>query len=497
MKKSFLAVVFLGFLFTLGCGAGPGIHGIGPGGGGGTFSNASLNGSYVYQINGIDFSSGANVVYNEAGVFTADGKGNITGGIDDFTEGTGSTLGSATSGTYTINSDGTGNLILNETGSTENLAVTIAGSSKVYLVEEDAANAAGIAELQSASAIAAAPTGTYVFKLHTTSGQGVSTAAVGQLTISAGIFQSGGVDVNQGGTASSPSLTNFTFNAPIADGRGTGTLTESSGTVSSFMYYIVDGNNLRLLSTDTSSGTGGYGRAEMQSGAPFSAASLSGNYVFSSKGDDSSGIDSVNTIGVFDASGGTISSGAYDSVEDLNPFSDVAITGGTYSVTPSGRATVTIVSTKTVNEVLWMVSPSRAFFVTASDTSDLSDVEDGTADLQQSGAFSNASINGQFGFDMDGFSTNAGDFIDRTGTLQWDGNGNLSLNEFESDSGSGSAPGVLTGNYTVAANGRATGNINGLSVNPSDLVFYFISDTQGYVLQEDSGTELIGEMTHQ
>src|SRR5256885_9405705 len=53
----------------------------------GNFSNASLSGQYVYQISGFDFRNNGNgLPYREAGVFVADGNGNITGGADDFSE---------------------------------------------------------------------------------------------------------------------------------------------------------------------------------------------------------------------------------------------------------------------------------------------------------------------------------------------------------------------------------------------------------------------------
>ncbi len=493
MKKLILTLALAGLASTLGCGSGPGINGIPPGSG--SYSNASLSGSYVYHLSGVDDSTSA--PYEEAGVFTADGKGNITGGIDDATEeANGVSLGNSITGTYTISSNGTGSITLTGTAfQSTNLEVTLASSSTAYLVEADALNASGTAELQNASAASAAPTGTFVFKMHTTSAQG-SVATVGQFTVSGGIFQSGSVDVNQSGTASSPTLTNFTFNSPISNGRGTGSFSDSSGVASAFNYYIVDGNNIRLLATDSTSNIGGHGRAEMQTGGPFSASSFSGSYVFGAKGDDNSGIDAVNTVGQFTASGGTISAGAYDSVEDATPLSNVPITGGTYQVTSNGRVTASFTSSSgTVNKVFWLVSPSTAFFLTATNTSDNSLVEDGTANLQQTAAFSNSSINGQFAFMMDGFSPSAA--VNRVGTLQWDGAGNLKLNEFVNDSGTTNAPGILTGTYAVTANGRATGTINSLSVNTNDLVFYMISNTDGYVLQDDSGTELIGRISQQ
>jgi hypothetical protein len=128
------------------------------------FSNASLKGSYVYQIRGGDFSP-----YREVGVFTADGAGNISGGSDDtsFT----ATAPVAVTGSYQIALDGTGSIVMTSQFGTINLAVTMVSNSKVYLMEADnlnstglGVNATGIAELQDSSAIATTPTGSFALR---------------------------------------------------------------------------------------------------------------------------------------------------------------------------------------------------------------------------------------------------------------------------------------------------------------------------------------------
>ena len=133
----------------------------------GNFSNASLNGQYVYQIEGFDFrNSTTGVPYREAGVFTANGSGGITSVTDDFSEGS-TVLTTNSTGTYAISNDGTGSLSFNNALGTINLAVTVVSASKVYLVEGDSVlNAGGLAEKQDPTAIAAAPSGTFVFREH-------------------------------------------------------------------------------------------------------------------------------------------------------------------------------------------------------------------------------------------------------------------------------------------------------------------------------------------
>ena len=159
-----ISLLFL-LLFSVACGSSNGsVPGFIPKG---NFSNASLNGQYVYQIEGFDFSnSTSGVPYREAGVFTANGAGGITSVTDDFSEGS-TVLNTLSTGTYSIGNDGTGSLSFNNALGTINLAVALVTSSKVYLAEGDAVlNAGGLAEKQDATAIAAAPGGIFVFREH-------------------------------------------------------------------------------------------------------------------------------------------------------------------------------------------------------------------------------------------------------------------------------------------------------------------------------------------
>jgi hypothetical protein len=452
--------------------------------GSGNFSNASLKGQYAYQLTGVDTAA----IFREAGVFTADGNGNITGGTDDFSEGTTITSG-ASSGSYTISNDGTGVVAISiSDGRALQLAVTLVSTSKVYLMVTqtfDFANGAGVAEKQDPAAFAAPPSGTFTFRNHNVSTAQGSSATVGVFTVSGGTV-SGSEDVNRAGLLSSPTFTG-SFNFPDTSGRGTGSFTDSANATSTFIYYVVDANNLRFFSTNT--GLPGLGRAETQTGVPFANASLSGSYAFGSSGDDNFSVAGTKTVGRFTAGGdGTISAGTYDSVEDGTAFTNVSFTG-TYSMASNGRATVTLNrSTGTIQQIFWMVSPSRAFSL----TSDSNKVEDGTLDQQQAITFSNSTMKGQFAVLMDGFDPF--NFVDRVGTLQWDGAGNLTLDEFINRSGTTQTPGFISGTYSVASNGRTSGAISGLSNN---LVFYLISGSDGYILQNDTGSEIDGVMSKQ
>lgn len=482
MKKLLLFPSLAFLLSCAGCGFGNGDSGGTLPPPVGSFSNASLNGQYVYQLTGIDGTS----TFREAGVFIADGNGHITGGTDDFTRGSGSTFGDPITGSYTVRNDGVAVATFNlGSGPIIEFTLALVSSSKAYIIETDTfATSAGVVERQDPLALSGPPSGTFAFRMHTSTAV-QSSASVGTFAVAGGVVTSGNEDVNRGGLMSSLTLSG-SFNVPDSLGRGTGTFTDSSLVTSSFIYYIVDANNVHFLSSDL--GVIGLGQAEKQTGGPFTNSSLSGGYAFGSRGDTASTTDGVRTVGRFAADGsGNISNGAFDSVGDGATSTNVSFTGS-YSMAATGRAAVTLTTPSgTVTQVFWMVNPSRAFFL----VNDSTKVEDGSLDAQSGASFSNSSLNGQFAFVMDGF--NPSFFIGRVGTLRWDGAGGLSLREFANASGQISEV-FSTGTYSVSNNGRTTGSVSGISNN---FVFYLVSGNDGYILQNDSGTEINGVMDKQ
>ena len=491
-KLSLIPAIFV-LLLSVACGSGSGNSngggGFGSGGSNG-FSNATLSGQYAYQVSGFDFASNANLPFREAGVFTADGKGKITSATDDLAEGV-SLLSDPATGSYTIASDGTGSITLNfSTNVFVTFAVTVTSSSKLLLTVPVISplglpTGAGIALKQDTTALATVPSGNFAFGSHSVSTTQGSSAIVGAFAVNGGVV-SGKEDVLRAGALLSHTLTGL-FNTPDASGRGTATLTNELSATSTFNYYLVNANIMFLFNTDN--GINGIGRAEKQSTASFGLSSLTGNYAFGSHGDTAS-LDFVNTVGRFTAGGdGTITAGAFDSVQDGTPASNVAYTGS-YTLAPNGRAVLSLAPTSgsAVEQVAYLVSPARAFFL----VNDTAKVEDGTFDAQSTAAFSNSSLSGTFAFLTHGVDS-VGPF-DRLGTMASDGAGNLKLNYVFTEPGSASQTASPTGTYSVASNGRATGSVTNLSGN---LVFYLISASDGYLLQADSATEVAGSFTKQ
>ncbi len=402
----------------------------------GNYSVASLNGSYVYQVHGTSNLG----PYREVGVFASDAAGHITGGSDDFTAG--GLVSKNITGTYSVGSDGTGFLTINPTAIGQiTFAITLASSSKVYLMEADTfADGAGVAELQSSASTT--PSGAFVYRLHQVALTAQNPVSeVGAMTITGGAV-TGNLDQNLGGTSSQLALTSGTINPPVTLGRGTGSITDSTNFTTNFIYYIVNAGKLAFLVSN--SGVVEAGNAEAQSGAV--ANGLSGSYAFGSRGDFGALYDTAATIGQFTASGGNIS--AYsDDLMQLGTYGNDSFTG-TYTAQANGRVAVSL-SSGAQQDVFWMVSPSRAFFLVR----DPNRVEDGTADLQTTGSFS-ASLGAQ-------------------------------------------SPGGVSGNYQVANNGRVVGNLQS-STGFLTLVMYAVNGMDAYALQVDNATNTSGmiELQH-
>jgi hypothetical protein len=451
----------------------------------GNYSAASLSGSYVYQIHG--FSLAVLLPYREVGVFTADGAGHITGGSDDFSAG--GVVSHNITGSYQVFKDGTGSITINPTALGQiTFAITLASPSKVYLMEADNfADGAGVAELQSSAT--AMPSGPFVYRLHQIALNTQNPVSeVGGINITAGAV-TGNLDQNLGGTSSQLTLTG-SVGAPVALGRGTGSFTDNTNFTTSFIYYIVNAGKLALLVSNA--GVIESGSAEAQTGAVGNG--LSGSYAFGSRGDLGGLFDTAATVGQFSASGGTISSYVSDSMQ-LGSYSNLSDTG-TYVTQPNGRVAVSLTSSG-AQEVFWMVSPSRAFFL----VDDPNRVEDGTADLQTVGTFSSSTFNQQYAMVMDGvdFFFNP-EVLARIGTAQFNGSSKLAISELANASNSNvgaQSPGGISGNYQVAANGRIVGSLIS-QTGPLTLVMYAVSGSDAYALQVDDLTNTSGtiELQH-
>ena len=443
------------------------------------FSNATLIGQYAFGFTGYDASG----IFLVAGSFTADGNGSITGGLEDLNHGTGVFANMTISGSYAISADGRGSMILADSeGGTTNLRLVASSHREGRVIEFDTfANGTGFFEKQDPSAFMnSALTGGYAFRFDGVSAT-AAMSAVGRFTASgAGAMNAGVEDINDGGVVSTNMAFTGTYSV-AATGRGTASVTNSSGT-SVFSFYVVSAQKLVFVSLDFVPAF--LGVVEQQTLPSFSNNSLTGDYVFQSVGYSASSID--YSVGRFTADGiGNITSGVFDD-NDFGTVSENVPFTGTCPVTSNGRGTLTLTTqSDTSNFAFYMVSPDSAFFVQTDSTMTVS----GEVFGQHSGPFTTDSLTGSYSFGLTGL-TASGD-IDFSGQFLADGAGNLAGANDVNDYGLLLPDLPLTGPYTVTPNGRGTMTVTTGGV-PSEQRFYLISPSRFVVIGVDTSEVLTG-----
>ncbi|HTS35619.1 MAG TPA: hypothetical protein VMH04_08110 [Candidatus Solibacter sp.] len=304
-----------------------------------------LTGTYVFQTQGTDGSSG--YPYQDAGVLTFAGNGNITGGeeiVNVYPQSVTYTLqGAAAPSSYFIGPDGRGTMTLNLQQSNDNsnliqqlFTFSVVSSSKALIAELDVTtlgdtqatslgnSGAGTLELQDSTAASTPLTGAFAFVTSGTD-DGVLNFGSTLATTFGGVFN---IDNNPstGSISGSGSLADqdyyntrvtehrlyscapggVTGNVTPPDSFGAVTITLTGATCFGvvqpasiqFTGFIVDATHVRLIETDDQSGSSGYmtsGIAVSQGVAAgtFTNASLSGQYVFGIAGFD----DNLNITG--------------------------------------------------------------------------------------------------------------------------------------------------------------------------------------------------------
>lgn len=315
------------------------------------YSDASLTGPFSFSYSGNDKSG----FLAAAGSFQADGLGHIVSGVQDqdsFSTGP-SVLPIPISGVYTVDTDGRGTISLNSgpgQGTVNTLQFVLSTNQHGLLTRFDSNfTGSGTLDQQNLDALANSPSvvsGPYVFRV------AGGDASFNPLGI-AGRFTSGGTgailnagsiqDVNDNGTIKSSDTTLAgTYGLDqlhVGSGRGTMTLTSTSGGTITYAFYVVDSTRLRLVEIDSTAFLAGDAFTG-DAGGSFSPATLAkGNYPFTDGGNSPAGLYSAG--GIFTSDGaGNITGGIFDS----NNNGTVTATGGvtlgtcTYTVSPgTGR----------------------------------------------------------------------------------------------------------------------------------------------------------------
>ncbi len=460
------------------------------------FSNGTLKGQYAFDLSG----KNAGASYLAAGSIGFDGNGNITGGTMDVNSG-GVTSAPITGGSYHIGTDGRGNATVQTSAGNVTWQLAVVNHTQVQVARFDSgvAGASGSMELQDDSLFNAAGfAGKYAFSLSgaTSSGVAGSLAAAGAVTSDgAGTINSGLLDVNSAGTASTALSLTGSYGTPDSTGRGTLSLASTFAS-QTFAYYIVDASHVKVIETDT--GNQLLGELVKQPAGTFSAGSYTGGLVFAMLGSTSGAPLGEGGVLSFDG-GGNVSSGTLDINANGN-LQNGWTASGTYTVADAGTGRATVSLMAGGNTLQYVLYPQAGGYSMVE--IDAPNTVAGRA-LAQSGSFSGGTLLGNYAVNLSGTT-----FIPSTGEEDLAGhaflNGGSAINQNESsvavnDSGTITASAQLGGSYSVGPSGRgaATLTTDSGAFARGSFNLYVANSNDALFLESDSNRVLVGRVQKQ
>jgi hypothetical protein len=329
------------------------------------FSAAAISGGYAFGFSG---TSSTGFALDAAGRFTADGGSLSAGQTDVYGSGMPTAaLGLPFAGTYGVDASGRGTAAFTFSGQDpgfSNFSFYVISANELLFIEVDTCAAgimctfkgeiSGNALKQSGGPFAASSlNGAAVFNV-----TGVS-VAVGRETFDGGGNLVGTRDENNGGVISSNTAFNGTYGLD-SDGLGRGVIALAGDRQPRVFYLVGPGKGFIIDSGNFDPGKSEAGMFEPQTGEPFDAASLSGNYVLETLP------WTVNwsigpASGVLTADGTGTLTGISDAKDGKGGGLGPSFTGR-YSLDAEGRATVAISPNLGApsNWVLHLISPTKA-----------------------------------------------------------------------------------------------------------------------------------------
>jgi len=241
-----------------------------------------------------------------------------------------------------------------------------------------------------------------------------------------------------------------------------------------------------------SCGGNGSGNTPPPPSGNFSNASLNGQYAFSMSGVEAKTGAFAAQIGSFAADGnGNITSGLEDvlNLSTAAPPSLLTFSDGTYQIDSNGRGLIklNITGGGSLQLSVSLISNTQGYVV----QTDGAAATTGSLNLQTPSAFSAASINGKYVFDVSGisFAGPTPSIISQIGQFTGDGNGNITGGVTDINDGSfaptGAVP-VEVATYQLDTNGNGTNFGRGtLTLNGKNYAFYIVNSTRISLLEED------------
>lgn len=287
------------------------------------FAIATVKGNYGFDL--APSPSQASAAY--AGVITADGAGNLTGGLLDSSAGASVSTAMSVSGSYTApDANGRGTMAVTTSGGTQNLAYYIVNASRSLAISLNNIDR-GELVLQGGTTSVGSLVGNYSMVTSGWNTQG-KLALGGVFALDgAGNVSSGVADVNANGNAQSQVTVTGTYTVTDATtGRTEASLT-IGGQARKFVLYPQASGAADVLEIDGVQTTSG--RVYLQNANATNASSFQGTYATSLAGYDFLNPGEIDVTGVLSPNGGSALSGALD-INDAGTVARSASFQGTY-----------------------------------------------------------------------------------------------------------------------------------------------------------------------
>ena len=290
-----------------------------------------------------------------------------------------------------------------------------------------------------------------------------------------------------------------------SDNRGC--LTIAAGSASSIYAFSLGSISSgvatkgRMIEFDNT-GTLGSGVLRLQDPSAFSTAAISGHFAFGASSTLGLAVTTrsrFSFVGSLVAAGGLITSGEddfnFDGGVDNGTAGPVAITSGSYSVSGSGRGSLslTVSGTGTFNDSIYVVSAGEFLFMNIGASSLHNPLFAGSALQQSGGPFTTSSLNGNSVFYSSGLCGGCGPSGApvapnlSVGVFSVTTAGSFSATEDVNKSGK-LATATLAGTYTVDANGRVV--VTEVTPTAGILSFaYLVGPNQGFVMSPTGAVE--------
>jgi large repetitive protein len=279
--------------------------------------------------------------------------------------------------------------------------------------------------------------------------------------------------------------TPITWSVTLGSLPGWATLDANTGAITGTPTGSPTTTNFTVKATDSGSPvqtkTQDLGITTVTGGA--NNAELNGHYAFVLRGFDSIGHGLVTMAGSFVANGsGSVTGGVMDVNTTTANHTDLAITGGYYSVGADQRGTLTLTTSQgnsTFAFTLGQITTGVAAYghVIGSDCNMVA----GDMKKQDTSAFSTASFNGNFAFGVGG-AVSGGRFA-AAGVTTFNSAGTFSMSM--DNNGGSSNPQTIGGTWTIAdaTNGRITMNDTTMG---SHMAVYVVSATEAFIIEIDA-----------